>query len=140
MGALISRRQFLSHKQLNYARPLVFCCDINGLTEDSVPLNVPLARRLAGIPAPSRSRRLEECLVDCLESLPNGVAIRDFDVLFNPSYEVDIVTLLVSAYRRHSFSVIWPGTLDGDELVYAEEGCADYRRYDINRYDITCIF
>jgi len=139
MGIKLARRRFLLNRQFNYTRPLVFCCQVDGATDEAVSLNVPLAEQLARIEPDARSRRLEGCLVDCLAGQPDDVVIGNFDILFNPTYQVDVVALLVSAYRRYRFDVLWPGTLVGNELVYAEEGYPDYRTYDINRYDITCI-
>ena len=140
MGIKLARRRFLLNRQFNYARPLIFCCEVNGYTDKVASLNTPLAKRLSHIEPSARSRRLEECLVDCLAGQPGDLVIGDFDILFSPTYQVDVVALLVSAYRRHRFDVLWPGTFVGTELVYAEEGYPDYRTYDINRYDITCIF
>ena len=88
MGIKLARRRFLLNRQFNYTRPLVFCCQVDGATDEAVSLNVPLAEQLARIEPDARSRRLEGCLVDCL----------------------------------------------------AGQGYPDYRTYDINRYDITCIF
>jgi len=140
MGIKLARRRFLLNRQFNYARPLIFCCEVNSYTDKVASLNTPLAKRLSRIEPSARSRRLEECLVDCLAGQPGDLVIGDFDILFSPTYQVDVVALLVSAYRRHRFDVLWPGTFVGNELVYAEEGYPDYRTYDINRYDITCIF
>ena len=41
--------------------------------------------------------------------------------------------------KQKTFSVIWPGRMDGEKLFYAEEGFPDYKSYKISDYDITCI-
>lgn len=140
MGVALPRRRFLLNPDQRYVRPLVFCCEVGGYTDEAVSLNVPLAERLLDIEESARSRRLGQSLLDCLDGLPQDVAIRDFDVLFNPSYEVDVLAVLTSTYRRHRFDVVWPGSKFGHELLYAEEGFPDYHSYDIRNYDITCIF
>lgn len=84
--------------------------------------------------------RLESCFVSALSGLPDGVVICDIDVLFNPAYEVDVAALLCSAYRKHHFDLVWPGRYEGNQLLYGEEGCPDYKAFDIDRYDITCIY
>lgn len=140
MGTAISRRKFLSNNGFRYQRPLVFCCEIDGFTDVAVPLNARLAESLKQIEPASRGRRLEDCFLSCFDGLSADIVIRDLDVLFNPAYRVDVLALLVHAYRRHRFDVVWPGTFDGDMLTYAEEGYPDYRTFDIDRYDITCIF
>ena len=103
-------------------------------------MDMAMARCLADISPSMRSMRLESCFVSALSDLPEGVVIRDIDVLFNPAYQVDVLALLVSAYRKHAFDLVWPGRFEDNELVYAEEGYPDYRAFDIDRYDVTCIF
>lgn len=86
--------------------------------------------------------RLELCFSLALSDLTEGAVIRDIDVLFNPTYQIDVLALLVSARRKRAFDVVWPGRYENGRLVYAEEGCADYRTFDVfdDRYDITCIY
>lgn len=140
MGTALARRRFLRRNQTNLTRPLIYCCELSGITDDAIPMNVALARRLAEVSPSARSMRLESCFVSALSDLPEDVVIRDIDVLFNPAYEVDVLALLCSAYRKHHFDLIWPGRFEDYQLVYAAEGCADYRAFDIDRYDLTCIY
>ena len=140
MGRAISGRRYLRRRQASYLRPLFFCCELDGITDDAISMNVAIARRLADISPTLRSMRLESCFVSALTDLPEGVVIRDIDVLFNPAYKVDVVALLCSAYRKHHFDLVWSGRFEGNQLLYAEEGCPDYRAFDIDRYDITCIY
>lgn len=140
MGTAIQVRRYLRRRQASFARPLVFCCELDGITDDAISMNVSIAKRLEAVSPSMRSMRLESCLVAALADLPEDVVIRDIDVLFNPSYEVDVVALLCSAYRKHRFDLIWPGRYEDNQLTYAEEGCSDYRAFDIDRYDITCVY
>lgn len=141
MGRAIPARQFLLHRDRSYARPLFFCREIDGVTDEAQTIDVVLSRRLVDVPPAMRSIRLADCLNGVLDSLPDDVVIRDFDVLFNPAYKVDVVQLLADAYRRHRFDLVWPGGFDRKQtLTYAEEGYPDYRTYDIRRYDITCVY
>ena len=50
-----------------------------------------------------------------------------------------IMQLLTIANRSKPFSVLWPGTMIDGKLVYAEDRYADYKEYDVERYDITCV-
>lgn len=71
--------------------------------------------------------------------LPDEVIIKDFDVLFNPEYKVDMMKIMVVACKIKPFSAIWPGTLVENKLIYAEEGFKDYKTYSVEDYDVTCI-
>lgn len=86
-----------------------------------------------------RSMRLASIFDTVLDSLPDGIVIRDIDVLFNPSYEVDILKMLIESRKRKRFSVIWPGRCKDGKLIYSEEGYPDYKTYNIDDYDITCV-
>ena len=140
MGTAVAKRRFFRQKQSNYVRPLVFCCEIDGTTNKAVSMNVAIAQRLADVSPSLRSMRLESCFVSALNDLPEDVVVCDIDALFNPAYEVDVMALLCSAYRKHHFDLVWPGRFEDNQLVYAEEGYPDYKAFDIDRYDITCIY
>lgn len=140
MGRAIQGRWYLRRKQASYARPFFFCCELDGITDSAVSMNISIARRLQDVSPALRSMRLESCFVSALSDLHEGVVICDIDVLFNPAYEVDVVALLCSAYRKHHFDLVWPGRYEGNQLLYGEEGCPDYKAFDIDRYDITCIY
>ena len=53
--------------------------------------------------------------------------------------DIDVLQLLIVANRNKPFSVLWPGTVIDGKLVYAEDGYADYKEYDVEQYDITCV-
>lgn len=139
MGVVITKRQLLRASAASYPHPFVYCCEIAGATDDAVPLNVRLAKELSGMTPRRISLRMEELFLRAIDDLPEGAVICNFDVLFNPAYNNDVVMMLASAYRKKHFDVLWPGTIDGARLVYAEEGYADYRAFDIEKYDITCV-
>ena len=83
--------------------------------------------------------RLERCFQEVLTSIPENSCIRDFDVLFNPAYKIDVCSFLQLRIEAKPFSVLWPGTMIDEKLVYAEDGYADYKEYDVEQYDITCV-
>ena len=82
---------------------------------------------------------MERCFNQVILGLPDGAVIKDFDVLFNPDYQVDVLKIFVTACKQKTFSVLWPGRLEDGKLFYAEEGFPDYKVYNIGDYDITCI-
>lgn len=86
-----------------------------------------------------RSMKLEQIFNNVLDRYPDGVTIKDIDVLFNPAYKVDVLKILISARKRKRYSVVWPGKFEDGKLIYGEEGYADYKVYNIADYDITFI-
>ncbi len=82
---------------------------------------------------------IEDCFYKVLSGLPDNSVIRDFDVLFNPTYQVDVVSIMVNVCKRKPFIAIWPGRFEDGKLIYAEETYRDYKAFDIKNYDIICV-
>ena len=62
-----------------------------------------------------------------------------FDVLFNPDYQIDVLQLLIAACKKKEFAILWPGTYSDGKLMYAETDYSDFKIYDLDKYDVTCI-
>ena len=106
---------------------------------DAHSLNTELARKLISIRPRMRSIQMEKCLVETLKKLSENSVVKDIDVLFNPAYKVDVLKVLIAAYKQYPFSIIWPGTYRDGKLVYSEEGYPDYQVFEIKDYDIICV-
>ena len=99
----------------------------------------PLAEALLECNSNRRSMKLEQIFNSVLDTFPDGVVIKDIDVMFNPEYKVDVLKILMAARKRKKYSVIWPGKCENGKLIYSEEGFPDYKTFDIEDYDITCV-
>ena len=139
MGRIIQYRLLQSENQTGLMRPVVYCDEKYCESLQQVSLNEKMATLLIKIKPERRTMRLERCIQEVLTKIPENSCIRDFDVLFNPAYKIDVLQLLTVANRSKSFSVLWPGTMADGKLVYAEDGYADYKEYDVEQYDITCV-
>jgi hypothetical protein len=60
-------------------------------------------------------------------------------MLFDPRYELDVIRLFMDVSRQNRLVVKWCGTVDGNMLIYAEQGFEDYRRIKISDYDVTVV-
>ena len=139
MGRIIQYRLLQSENQTGMMRPVVYCDEKYCESLQQVSLNEKIAALLIKIKPERRTMRIERCFQEVLTNIPENSCIRDFDVLFNPAYKIDVLQLLTVANRSKSFSVLWPGTMADGKLVYAEDGYADYKEYDVEQYDITCV-
>lgn len=106
---------------------------------DAHSLNKALAEELLKLRPRQRSLQMEKCLIDVLKCLPENAVVKNIDVLFNPEYTVDVLKVLISAYKQRPFKLIWSGTYADGRLIYSEEGNSDYKTYDVCDYDIICI-
>nr|MBQ4455500.1 BREX-3 system P-loop-containing protein BrxF [Clostridia bacterium] len=106
---------------------------------DSFSINVPLAQKIVDMDNSRRSLQISKCFFEILSSLPNDTIIKDIDVLFNPIYKIDVMTVLTSTYKYHHFSLIWPGEYADGKLVYSEKGYPDYKEFEVRKYDIILV-
>ena len=137
MGTIIEFHQ-VSDEQARLNRLLVYLKVFQKMTEPR-SVNKELAEGLLACKENRRSMKLEQIFDTVLDKYPDGVTIKDIDVMFNPDYKVDVLKILVEARKRKPYSVIWPGKYEDGKLIYAEEGCPDYKVYEIASYDITCV-
>lgn len=139
MGIIIKARDLPALERSGIQRPIIYCDPETPIIDSAVSLNVDLAKKLAAIKPNRRTMRMEQCFRQVVENLPDDVVIKDFDVLFNPDYEVDILRIMSSLAKSKPYRIIWPGKCDGQRLIYAEEGYRDYKVFEIDKYDVTCV-
>lgn len=139
MGNIISARNFSLQNQTGLLKPIIYCCPYDGISDAAVSINMQLAKALSAFRPKRRTMQIEKCLADIIDGLPGEPIIKEFDVLFNPVYQVDLLKIMVQICKSKPFSIIWPGTYYDGRLIYAEEGYQDYKTYNVSEYDITCI-
>lgn len=137
MGKVIELKS-LSDEDAMLSRLLIYIKVISNINEPK-SVSKPLAEALLACKPNRRSIKLEQMFNNVLDTYPDGVVIRDIDVMFNPDYKVDVLKILMAARKRKKYSVIWPGKCENGKLIYGEEGFSDYKIYDVEDYDITCV-
>ena len=147
MGQVIHFFLFDKTQTAGLLKPLIYYKPTEDILNAAISIEEMLVDSLLAIPQKHRSRHVAECFDSVLAKIPENAIICDFDVLFNPTYDIDVLETLVLSCKRRNFSAIWPGeytpglpNIPGkDKLIYAANGYADYKVYNIADYDITCI-
>ena len=139
MGLIIPVRKFSYDNSAGILKPIIYCCPYEGIADVAVPINLFLAEKLAGCRPGRRTMQIEHYFNQILAQLPEGVVIKDFDVMFNPEYKVDVLRIMIVACKRKAFSIVWPGKYENGKLFYAESDCLDYKTFNVEDYDVTCI-
>lgn len=139
MGTIIKARDLPALERAGLARPIIYCQKDSVLEEQAVSINVEMAKALSAVKPNRRTMRMEQCFQRVIEALPGENVIKDFDVMFNPDYSVDVLRIMCSAARTKSFHVLWPGRCVDGRLIYAEEGYRDYKVFEISKYDVTVV-
>ena len=137
MGTTIELKE-LEKSQPSY-KLLIYSNVPSNIETDVFSMNKALAAELVKLKPSRRTMKLENSFVNLLENMPDNPVIKDIDTMFNPQYKVDVMKILVSAYKQKPFSLIWPGNYSDGKLIYSEEGLSDYKTYAINDYDIICV-
>ena len=127
MGTVIELNS-LPNEDAMLSRLLIYMKVIKKINEPK-SVSKPLAEALLACKPNRRSMKLEQIFNNILDTLPDGVVIKDIDVLFNPDYQVDVLKILMAARKRKRYSVIWPGRCEDGKLIYGEEVFPDYKTY-----------
>lgn len=137
MGTIIELHQ-VPDEQAMLTRLLVYLGAFQKMMEPK-SVSKELADGLLACKENRRSMKLEQIFNAVLDKYPDGVTIKDIDVMFNPDYKVDVLKILIATRKRKNYSVIWPGEFEDGKLIYGEEGYPDYKVFNIADYDITCV-
>lgn len=139
MGTTISVQNYFGANLSGLMKPIIYCCPAENVYETAVPINLLLSKKLADFKPNKRTMQLETCFNQIINQLPDGVTIKDFEVMFNPEYKVDVLKILIAACKKKPFSVVWPGSYKDGKLFFAENGYPDFKMFNIDDYDVTCI-
>jgi len=140
--------QNLTIKELSPLPPLILLCgnkwDFNTAIAEAgyqtVSLNLPLARSLIGMSVDEIRLAIDDKVRAALPQT-KPVYLTDYEMLFDPRYEFDVVRLFLNLSVRNKLIVKWCGSIDadGDVLTYSEDGYDDCQRIPINGYNITIV-
>lgn len=140
MGDIIKVYDFDLSDSANMMKPIIFCKPPQEIIDMAVPVNILLSKELKKQgTAMMRTMRMEQNFIEVLNTLEENPVISEFDVMFNPDYQMDVLKVMISVCKKKQFCAIWPGRYEAGKLYYAEENYRDYKVYDIANYDVTVI-
>lgn len=139
MGRIIRYSSVTGSEYIELRKPIIYCYPDKAMVDSAFSMNCVLAEKLSALKPKRRTMRLAMCFEGILKMLPDNTVIKDFDVMFNPDYKVDVLKIMVDACKRKPFSIIWPGKCEGGRLFYAEEGYPDFKTFSVEEYDVTCV-
>lgn len=145
MGEIVSGKRMGISKYKNSLFPIVLC-NQKTIDEQAIvdagyqrcALNHPLAKALVSLPEAERIAMVRE-IVLALIPKRTAVYLVDYEMLFDPRYEIDVLKLFYEVSRRQKLIVKWCGRLAAQMLVYAEPGYPEYKQYSIAEHDIICV-
>lgn len=125
-------------------KPIIFCTNgdnIASYIEDYSILNINelLSKNLIKYEQGKRSMFITDEFNKIIDSFQSPILLKNFEILFDPTFQIDVIKLFIMANRKKAITVLWCGTYKNGKLRFAEPGYEDYKSYDINNYDISCI-
>ncbi len=98
-----------------------------------------LSKALLDIPASLRAASVEECFSELLDSVEESpVCLDRLEILFESTLKLYPSELVKNASRHRTILAAWPGTKDGDFLVFGPDGHPAHRR--IHCEEMECQF
>lgn len=139
MGTIILSMDFSPSVVLGLMKPIIYCGSFPEIDRIATSINKAMAEKLLECRPLRRTMKIEVFFNEIISQLPEDSIIKDFDVLFNPEYKIDVLKIMINACKYKRFSILWPGRYENRKLFYAEEGFADYKVFAIDDYDVLCI-
>ena len=110
------------------------------ISDETISLNLILAQNLLKFNADERTEMVHQEALNLLTQSVTPLLLKDFEMLFDPRYKIDTVKLITEVARRRKIIAIWPGTLNENDLIYANADSSDYQVFSIKNYDIICVY
>jgi predicted AAA+ superfamily ATPase len=93
-------------------------------------VNLRLSEKLLDVAVQQRPILVADLLkTEIVQAGSTVVLLDNLELLFDPDLRQDPLRLLELLARRQTVVAVWPGEVDGSDLVYAEPGHPEYRRY-----------
>ncbi len=135
--------ELLSNSQSN--KPLIICTDAPRVQKkileagyQDVRINAALAKALLEYEQADRPKCVEKELKKLLD-YHISIFIINFEMLFDPRYEIDVLKVFCEKARNIGVAVKWPGKYNDGKLTYMQPEDPDYHEFDCNSYQIRIV-
>lgn len=145
MGVIYNKFEFNISFIKNTNKAVISCLKVEDTEKlfsnySKINLGIELSKRLIKFDESERVARVQEELDATLkEDGLNEILITNIDILFNPSYQLEIINYFINLSRLKKVVVQWCGKLKRNKLMYSEPDYVDYKYFGIENYDIICI-
>ncbi|MCK8058413.1 MULTISPECIES: BREX-3 system P-loop-containing protein BrxF [unclassified Fusibacter] len=109
-----------------------------GLQYHHFSLNQELAKKMNEIEVEKKALFVIDILNEMFE-INENIVVSDFEMLFNPSYQLDPLKYFINLSNKRKIILEWCGDFDGENLTYATPNYLDYIAYKVDKHNITCV-
>lgn len=126
--------------------PIVLCSPVPRILKRlneagyiALSFNMGISAALLRYPVNDRPSKVLEATQSLLERTEKNILIKDFEMLFDPRYKLDVLKVFSEASKTKNIALIWCGLHSEDRLCYSEPQYSDYHSYEIERYTLICV-
>lgn len=144
MGQFFQYEDLDRNKISTILRPIIFCTSETQalyLLSDYkiVSVNEPLSQIMKEYEFHERCYFIEQEFQNIIQQYEQSLILKDYEMLFDPSYQLNVFKVFVNANRKKQLAVLWNGKHDYRRIWFAEPEYLDYKSYVISDYDVSCI-
>lgn len=144
MGSVFKLSSLNEDKLSKLMTPIVFCIDEDKIVSCTKGYNVlsvngPLSEKLLNYQPKKRNLYIIDEFNKIIDNICEPILIKDFEILFDPGFQIDVLKLFIMTNRKKRIAVAWCGKCRYGKLTFAEPGYPDYKAYNIKDYDISSI-
>jgi hypothetical protein len=146
LGAFVKSSQFNKKIIESTNNPIILCSCTPRMKRiiieagfKNLSLNKELVEVLVKKDIAIRHQFVTDEVMKITASVQSPIFLKDYEMLFDPRYNIDVIRLFIELARRRQVVIEWCGKLEDDGLVYSTPEYRDYHSYNINDYDIICI-
>jgi hypothetical protein len=96
-----------------------------------INVNLEISKRMLELTERQRTLKLPGLLEDIVRETGELVLLDNIELLFDMTLKQDPLRLLQELSRKRTVISSWNGQKDGRQIIYAEPGHPEYRKYDV---------
>lgn len=145
MGSILNSSSLGLDIIMNSNRPIILCtvnAKIQRVIVDNystVSLNAKLAQELMQYEPAARCQKAYNVAVEILKLAHGHIYLTDFEMLFDPRYNIDVLKFICEINRYKKVIARWCGEFANGKLTYSSPEYVDYHSYTVESHDIICI-
>jgi hypothetical protein len=144
MGYVINYENLNRDRFTKLISPIIFCVSPDKIEKftveyQRVSINEIMSKELLKYEPQKRALFIVEEFNKIIYESHDPIFVQDYEMLFNPEYQIDVLKLFILANRKRKIAIYWCGSYNENILRFSEPEYADYKTYNIKGYDITCI-
>lgn len=124
--------------------PIILCTKdnkVSALVEqyNTYKVNYAFVNRMLSYSDEIKKLEVINVLRQLLDKQEKPIVLSDYEALFDPLYETDVIKLFEEIGKSNRLIIQWSGDYEDGILTFSKPENEDYHRYKIQNYNIYCV-